>query len=52
MAFNADFSDEIKNIAVFGVAGNFVEHLGQAGEEAYFVRLVTECAAAPGLVAV
>lgn len=37
----------LKNIAVFGVAGNFAEHLGQAGEEADFVSVVTECASAP-----
>lgn len=33
---------QLKQIAVFGIAGNFAEHLGQAGEDADFVNIETK----------
>ncbi|MGC9386434.1 MAG: DUF5718 family protein [Hydrogenovibrio sp.] len=39
--------DRLQRIPVFGIAGNFAEHLSQAGEDADFVQIKTEDAAAP-----
>lgn len=38
---------ELKEIPVFGIAGNFAEHLSQAGEDADFVNVKTEEKNAP-----
>jgi hypothetical protein len=42
------FSTEtLKKIPIFGIAGNFAEHLSQAGEDADFVNVVTKEKNAP-----
>lgn len=42
------FSTEtLKKIPIFGIAGNFTEHLSQAGEDADFVNVVTKEKNAP-----
>lgn len=38
---------QLKNIPVFGIAGNFAEHLSQAGEDADFINIATEEENAP-----
>lgn len=38
---------QLKKLPVFGIAGNFAEHLGQAGEEADFMDIPTQEAHAP-----
>lgn len=38
---------QLKELAVFGIAGNFAEHLSQAGEDADFVNVITEEKNAP-----
>ncbi|NCN43704.1 MAG: hypothetical protein CO158_07940 [Piscirickettsiaceae bacterium CG_4_9_14_3_um_filter_43_564] len=38
---------QLKEIAVFGIAGNFAEHLNQAGEDADFLKIKTQEANAP-----
>lgn len=38
---------QLKKLPVFGIAGNFAEHLGQAGEEADFINIPTQEAHAP-----
>ncbi len=38
---------DLKNIAGFGIAGNFADHLEQAGESADFVNVKVEAADAP-----
>jgi hypothetical protein len=40
-------TQELKEIPVFGIAGNFAEHLSQAGEDADFVNIKTEEENAP-----
>ncbi|MBE0470297.1 MAG: hypothetical protein IBX55_12415 [Methyloprofundus sp.] len=39
--------DQLKQLAVFGIAGNFAEHLSQAGEDADFINVITEEKNAP-----
>lgn len=39
--------EQLKTLPVFGIAGNFAEHLSQAGEDADFVNVKTEEANAP-----
>ena len=39
--------DQLKELPVFGIAGNFAEHLSQAGEDADFVNVITEERNAP-----
>jgi len=39
--------DKLKELPVFGIAGNFTEHLSQAGEDADFVNVITEEKNAP-----
>jgi len=39
--------EQLKKLPVFGIAGNFSEHLSQAGEDAYFVNVITEETNAP-----
>lgn len=39
--------DQLKSIPVFGIAGNFADHLSQAGEDADFVNIKTEEPDAP-----
>ncbi len=39
--------DQLKELPVFGIAGNFAEHLSQAGEDADFVNVITEEKNAP-----
>lgn len=39
--------DHLKTLPVFGIAGNFAEHLSQAGEDADFVNIQTEDENAP-----
>lgn len=38
---------QLKQIPVFGIAGNFAEHLSQAGEDADFIHIKTKEANAP-----
>ncbi len=38
---------QLKKLPVFGIAGNFAEHLGQAGEDADFINIPTKEAHAP-----
>lgn len=38
---------DLKNTLCFGIAGNFAHHLEQAGENADFVNVTTECESAP-----
>ncbi|MDG4812164.1 DUF5718 family protein [Hydrogenovibrio sp. 3SP14C1] len=38
---------QLQSLPVFGIAGNFAEHLGQAGEDADFVNIQTEEENAP-----
>lgn len=40
-------TEELKKYPVFGIAGNFAEHLSQAGEDADFVNVQTKEAHAP-----
>ena len=40
-------NEQLKQIPVFGIAGNFAEHLTQAGEDADFVNIKTEEPNAP-----
>lgn len=40
-------TEQLKEIPVFGIAGNFAEHLSQAGEDADFVNVKTEEKNAP-----
>ncbi len=40
-------TDKLKELPVFGIAGNFAEHLSQAGEDADFVNVITEEKNAP-----
>ncbi|UQB43305.1 hypothetical protein JX580_05395 [Thiomicrospira microaerophila] len=40
-------TETLKTIPVFGIAGNFAEHLAQAGEASDFVGVKTECEEAP-----
>jgi hypothetical protein len=40
-------TEQLKQTPVFGIAGNFAEHLTQAGEDADFVNIVTEEPNAP-----
>mgnify|MGYP000214466444 CR=1 FL=1 len=40
-------TEELKLIPVFGIAGNFAEHLNQAGEAADFINVITEEKNAP-----
>jgi len=40
-------TEQLKKMPVFGIAGNFADHLGQAGEDADFVNVVTEEPDAP-----
>ncbi|WP_029934895.1 DUF5718 family protein [Thiomicrospira pelophila] len=39
--------DELQNLPVFGIAGNFADHLNQAGEASDFVNVKTEEQQAP-----
>ncbi|MCF7969907.1 MAG: DUF5718 family protein [Methylococcaceae bacterium] len=39
--------DQLKKLPVFGIAGNFAEHLRQAGEDGDFVNVITEEKNAP-----
>jgi len=38
---------DLENTLCFGIAGNFAHHLEQAGENADFVNVTTECESAP-----
>ena len=40
-------TEQLKQIPVFGIAGNFAEHLSQAGEDADFVKVKTADPLAP-----
>lgn len=39
--------EQLKTLPVFGIAGNFAEHLSQAGEDADFINVITEEENAP-----